>query len=187
MSRFGDYESDDYYPGRAELWYANAHRALKGKRGRKALAELREALLALPEKRLIAGALCTVGGMDRPEMREARQWTRDDLAEKLATQGQGVCAIGAYLWFKKVKAGTDPQLAFEELPLLLDTDADSWETAEAGRQAGLAYTLAWELAYRNDESYEAMTPEERYEAFMEWINSELSGTGARPRDGGSEA
>lgn len=183
MSRFGDYDYDKCFPNQAELWQANARRALKGRRGRKALAELREALLALPEKRLIAGALCTVGGEERmAEMTD--QWVRGELAEKLATEGQGVCAIGAYVWFKKVKGGADPRAAFEELPLLLDADSDSWQTAQAGQRAGLTYTLAESLAYRNDEVFEAMSPEQRFEAFIEWIDSELA---QRPGDGGSEA
>jgi hypothetical protein len=174
MSRFGDgdYESD--YSNAADLWQANARRALKGKRGRKALAELREALLALPEKRLIAGALCTVGGMNRSEMRDKHNYSRGDFEERLATEGEGVCAIGAYVWFTKVKAGTDPEAAFAELPILLDVDSGEWETAEEGQRAGLTYTLAWELAYRNDEAFQAMTPEERYAAFIEWIDKELA-------------
>jgi hypothetical protein len=49
------------------------------------------------------------------------------------------------------------------------------QTAGLGQQAGLTYTLAWELAYRNDETYERMTPEERYTAFLAWIDRELAG------------
>lgn len=173
MSRFGDYDYDPDYPNQAELWYANLDRALAGKRGKKALAELREALLALPEKRLIEGALCTVGGAER-RAEAVGQWSRDDLEVKLATDGEGVCAVGAYVWFKKVKAGADPAAAFADLPTLLDSDGDDWQTAEAGKQAGLTYTLASHLAYRNDESFAGMTPEERYEAFMAWLDDQLA-------------
>lgn len=179
MSRFGDdYDYEEQFQNQGELWAANAKRALKGKRGRKALAELREALLALPERRLISGALCTVGGMDRPGLPEPRErfghdFYREELAEKLKTEGEGVCAIGAFLWFKKVKAGADPQAAFDELPVLLDIDGGDYETAEAGKAAGLTYTLAWQLAYRNDQTFDAMTPEERYDAFIAWIDEQL--------------
>jgi hypothetical protein len=67
MSRYIDHSDDDspdmvLARGR---WQRNARAVLKSRRGRKALAEIREALLALPEKRLIEGALCTVGGPDR--------------------------------------------------------------------------------------------------------------------------
>jgi len=175
MSRFdNDWGCDEAFPNQAELWHANVQRALTGKRGRKALAELREALRALPEKRPIAGALCTVGGLDRPDLRNAHQWTRENMEDKLQHEGEGVCVIGAYLWFKKVKAGAVPRTAFEELPILLDVDGDGdTATADAGQQGGLTYTLAWSLACRNDEQFEAMTPEGRYDAFMAWLDEKL--------------
>lgn len=178
MSRFDDDGCDEeWFPNASELWHANVVRALKGKRGQKALAELREALQALPQKRLIAGALCTVGGAERPDVRDRSDphgYYRPDFEAKLKKEGEGVCAIGAFLWFKKVKAGADPQAAFDELPTLLDSDGDGGlETAEAGKAAGLTFTLAWQLAYRNDRAFDAMTPEQRYEAFMEWIDKQL--------------
>jgi hypothetical protein len=215
MSRY--YERDDYEGTPEEIlahgrWEHNARRALKSKRGRQALRDLREALLALPEKRLIDGALCTVGGpgrvpdvtdaeiddrharseaagltsfADSPErrrerraqwMREDRQEHRDKIAYLVETSGEGVCAIGAYLWHQKVKAGADPAEAFAGLPTVAgEDDGDPLdETATLGKQAGLAYTLAWELAYRNDETYETMTPEGRYTAFLAWIDAELA-------------
>lgn len=178
MSRFDDYDYEEQFPNQGELWYANVQRALAGKRGKKALAELREALLALPEKRLIAGALCTVGGVEQRAV-DHGDWYRDDLEVKVKSEGEGVCAIGAYLWFKKVKAGTDPQAAFDELPTLLDSNGDGdWATAQAGKAAGLTFTFAWSLASRNDTAYEDMTPEERYDAFMRWLDERLSGPSA---------
>lgn len=170
MSRFGDYDYDEEYANAAALWQANARRALAGKRGKKALAELREALLALPTPRLIEGALCTVG----EARRERAGYSRDDLMAKVERDGEGVCAVGAFVWFKKVKAGMDPQEAFGSLPTLLDVDGGDWETAQAGRDAGMTYTLASTLAYRNDASYEGMTPEARYEAFMAWLDEQLA-------------
>jgi hypothetical protein len=95
------------------------------------------------------------------------------MSDRLQTEGEGVCAIGAYLWFKKVKAGADPREAFAELPMLLDVEHDAWETAAEGQRAGLTFTLASEIAYRNDEALDGMTPEERYTAFMAWIDSQL--------------
>lgn len=183
MSRFGD-ECDEYdeYDNANALWEANVRRALAGKRGRKALAELREALRALPEKRLIEGALCTVGGLNRadapspPQGGDGGSWAHEELKIKLEEQGEGVCAIGAFLWHRKVKAGTDPRAAFEELPILLEGEHDSWEAAQAGQAAGLTYTLASSLAYRNDEIFGG-TPEDRYEAFMAWLDEQLDEVG----------
>lgn len=168
MSRFDDYD-EEYFPNQAEFWHANVERALAGKRGKRALVELREALRALPEKRLIEGALCTVGQERVPKS----GYSREDLLDKIKRDGEGVCAIGAYLWFKKVKGGTDPARAFEELPTLLDTDDGGIETANAGQRAGLTITLAWTLAYRNDDTFGGMTPEARYEAFMAWLDEQL--------------
>lgn len=216
MSRFTEGYDDDYEPeavlarGR---WEHNARRSLKSARGRKALAEIREALLALPEKRLIEGALCTVGGLDRIQevtdaevsqrvarleaagMRSARadrertaRWMRQDreearerLTDNIAAQGTGVCVNGALLWHRLVKQGKTPVEAFAALPAVIDEDGHDplEETARiAEHDAGIAYTLAWELAYRNDETYGDKAPEERYEAFLAWINAELGDAAA---------
>jgi hypothetical protein len=178
VSRFSDeYEEDAWYANAGALWQANLRRALVGRRGQRALRELREALLALPEKRLIAGALCTVGARTRPEPDYGEfglKWYRKGLEETLDTEGEGVCAIGAYLWHRKVKSGVDPERAFEELPMLLGSEGGGdYETAQAGADAGLTFTLAWGLAYRNDALLEAATPEERYESFLAWIDDQL--------------
>ena len=181
MSRYGDPDYDEDFPNQYELWAANARRALKGKRGRAALADLREALLHLPEKKLIERALCTVGAdkrrpkpYTRPDGTVGGDWMGHDFDEVVKEQGEGVCAVGAYLWWQNVKKGMDPEEAFAALPTLLDADADISETAYEGQKAGLTYPLAWELAFRNDEKYEGMTPEERYTAFMGWIDAELA-------------
>lgn len=67
MSRFGS-EYEEQFPGQAELWEANLRRAMSGKRGQAALRDLEEALLELPEKKIIRGKIadrrgqvCTVG------------------------------------------------------------------------------------------------------------------------------
>ena len=172
MSRYGDDYEGDSFPNQSALWQANAERALKGKRGRRALADLRDALLALPEKRLIEGALCTVNPDQR---RPAHGFVRADFDDLVEHQGQGVCAAGALLWYRRVKAGTDPAEAFDSLPTLPDFDSDLHDTASlAVREAGLVYSLAWNLAWRNDQTLGAKTPEARYTAFLAWIDAELA-------------
>jgi hypothetical protein len=222
MSRYIDHSDDDspeaiLAQGR---WEHNARAALKGKRGRQALRELREALLALPEKRLIDSALCTVGGPARvPDVTgeavaarisaaraRADEWgfsfgaedaaflehgMRQDVDEERArivglvqADGEGCCGVAAYLWYRKVKAGMDPAEAFASLPTVASFPGAGAlaETARLGQQAGLTYTLAWELAFRNDEIYDRKplgghyTPEERYTAFLAWIDRELAGS-----------
>jgi len=171
MSRFedDDYDGEDF-PNQAALWQANAERALKGKRGRRALRDLRAALLALPEPRLIAGALCTVNPAKRAEGRADPDWLLADIAE----MGEGVCAGGAPLWHLKVKSGMDPIAAFDSLPTLEESNHSGWESADLiAHEAGLARPLAVEIAFRNDERFDDMSPEDRWTAFLAWINAEL--------------
>lgn len=182
MSRYcddGDY--DENFPNEAEFWRANAYRALKGRRGRKVLSDLRDALRNLPQKRLIEGALCTMGSERRVAQAVAQNgaaetWHARSLQENIdeINHGEGVCAIGAYLWWQKVKTGSNPVEAFDLLPTLLDDDHSLEDTASlAKREANLVYSLAWDLAYRNDEVFNG-TPEERYERFLAWLDQELA-------------
>lgn len=76
------YSEDEDYPGQFELWQANCRRSLRGKQGQKELRELRAALLALPEKKLLRGELYDDHG--------------------------GVCAIGAYAKHKGLKLSAFP-------------------------------------------------------------------------------
>ena len=199
MSRYSGYDDDEDFPGQFALYESNLRRAIKGKRGRKFLAELREALLALPQARLIEGAMCTVGADKRKAelLAEAErskafldsQYAErygpadldtedaDDLDRLVKRDGEGVCAIGAYLWHQKVKAGMDPAEAFDSLPLILGTaDGGLHETAGMVAQRGdVASMVAWEVAYMNDESFDAKTPEERHAAFIAWIDKALAG------------
>lgn len=75
------YSDEEEYPGQFGLWQGNCQRSLKGRAGQAALRELEAALLALPEKRLIAhkiidseGDVCAIGAL-------AKHKGRDILAE----------------------------------------------------------------------------------------------------------
>lgn len=92
MTRIG-YSDDEEYPGQFDLWRANVGRSLQGKRGQQALRDLEAALLALPEKRLIAGNLtkdgmvCTVGALvvaRREQAGAPREIVLADLGEEMA-------------------------------------------------------------------------------------------------------
>lgn len=81
MSRFGDYEGDDAgYNNSGELWWANVERQFQGRKGRELLRELIASLEAMPVKALVHGVLC---------------------------DGKNVCAVGAVLVDRRVKAGED--------------------------------------------------------------------------------
>jgi hypothetical protein len=214
MSRYEDHSDDDdpdmiLARGR---WQANARRALRGRRGQRALRQMREALMALPERRLIEGAMCTVGGIDRraPEVSagelaecraratetavryggDAASWAdgaarglqadrtayREALEDEVArNNGCGVCLIGAYLWYLKVLDGMDPAEAFDALPTILGTeDGGLDETADYVVQvADIARTMAWELAFLNDERFGEQTPEGRWQAIAGWLDGML--------------
>lgn len=51
------YSEEEDYPGQFELWKANCERSIRGAAGQAELKQLRDALLALPEKRLISDSL----------------------------------------------------------------------------------------------------------------------------------
>jgi hypothetical protein len=179
MSRAGDGDEEDF-AGQADLWRANLERSLNGKRGRKALAELREALLALPERRLIANAFSTVGKEPEPipapteqDPYGSRAWQARERNELLEAQGPGVCSVAAYVWHQRVKAGADPQQALVDLPLHPDFD-DPHATLDEGMRAGLNQYIAWELMWRNDDAYDHLTPEARWQAVVDWIDQQLS-------------
>lgn len=89
MSRIG-YSTDEDYPGQFELWQANCRRSLHGKQGQEELRALRDALLELPDKRLIHGLL-------------------------VDTDGE-VCAVGAYAKHKGLDLQKfDPEGATDEV------------------------------------------------------------------------
>jgi hypothetical protein len=179
MSRGGKDDYDENFPNEAAFWWNNAMRALKGKRGKKALADLREALLMLPEKRLVSGALSTVALKAEVESdpdQRADNWFRAEGVAKCEKEGLGVCAVGAYLMRKRVlELGETPEQAMAALPSASDLEGEGLEeTANLGAEAGLAFPVAWLLADRNDETYLSLTPEDRYEKFLAWIDGELA-------------
>lgn len=139
MSRFEYLDDEDGLPW--GMWEAIVSRALGGQRGQRALAEMEEALLALPEQKLIEGALAN---------------------------DEGVCGIGALIAHKRAKRdGIEMAAAMADMPR--GEDGGIYETAYAGQAAGLKWTVAWHMAYLNDETFHEATPEERYEKMLAWL------------------
>lgn len=157
MSRI-NYSDDEEYPGQFFLWQANCDRSLQGKAGQRELRELEAALLALPSKRLIHGALEN-------------------------EQGE-VCAIACYAKHKGVDLSKhDPEYASDRvgieggMPRLvawkvvemndITCDEEYWATAE-GPQEAAHYYLGGGISVRLH-----MTPEERYRRVLAWVQEEL--------------
>lgn len=186
MSRGGNDDYDEDFPNQGAFWWANAQRALKGRRGKQALAELREALLMLPEKRLVSGAISTVALKEKAAAMPDEVWAwggdgmfpnyeKVEAQRKVDEQGMGVCAVGAYMLRKRVlELGESPEQAMANLPSASDAEGCALQdTMEYGQEAGLSSYVAWQLADRNDETYLRLTPEERYVAFLDWIDKQL--------------
>lgn len=81
------------------------------------------------------------------------------IADELQTPGGEVCFVGAICKARNVPMPTG--------------DCDIRDTAEAGQRAGIPWTLAWEMARMNDETWGRMTPEERWQAARTWIQTTL--------------
>ena len=77
------YSDEEDFPGQFGLWQGNCMRSIGGKNGQAVLRELEQALLALPEKRLIADELENAEGE--------------------------VCAIGALAKFRQYQPKADPE------------------------------------------------------------------------------
>lgn len=158
MSRIQEYDGwGEDYPNQWQLQEANTQRQLRGKKGRAILRQLEEALLALPEKKLVSS--------------------------KLAQSTGEVCAVGAMMVAKRVKAGmTHQEAVLDLLATYPGCDADDpidsgWETwTLAAREEVAPRSLAWEFVAMNDERCEFYTPEQRYEHVLSWVQDLLKET-----------
>jgi hypothetical protein len=153
MSRIGD--CDDYYeeyPNQQYLQQQAAVNAIRGKRGQKLLRELEQALLALPEKRLIAGSFC---------------------------DGKEVCAGGALALYREVLKGRRREEVLAELASRRPSYEDGYEGILFVRdQIGCVESLAAAIVWEND-GYgdylraDCRTPEGRYNHVLEWVRRHL--------------
>lgn len=149
---------EEEWPGQFGLWDANCRRSIKGRKGQAALRELEAALLALPEKRLIA---------DKLEDDEGR-----------------VCAIGALAKAKGVTPKADPDYEMEEVGVELGMPRMvAWKVvAENDVTLDKVWNVAEGPLAPNDYPYQGglllirdVTPEERYEKMLAWVQEQLNG------------
>jgi len=154
----GDDEDGNLSMGR---WMGRRKKVLNGKPGKEALANLHEALLAMPHKRLIEGSLC---------------------------DGSGVCAVGAWIYRRWVDAGMAPRKAWKALQSIGKGkeagDYDYWENGAyeewsrtidiAHQELDITRTLAEVVSEVNDEGRGyGCTPEVRYDRVLEWVRNHL--------------
>lgn len=152
-----DWTDEEDYTGQFALWDANCRRSIRGKAGQQALREFETALLALPEKRLIRGALVNSDG--------------------------DVCAIGCYGRYKGLDLSKfDPEYDSDDvgiaagMPRLL-----AWSVVALN---DITLDVVWEVAEgplnRYDATYQGgiplirdMAPEERYDKVLAWVRAHI--------------
>jgi hypothetical protein len=152
-----NYTEDEDRPGQFALWDANVRRSLRGKAGQLALRELEQALLAMPEKRLIKdelvdadGDVCAVACYARHKGLDLSQFDPEEESDEVG-----------------VAAGM-PRLVAWKLVALNDVVLDTvWEVAHGPVQRGFG-TYKGGVAHVRD-----MTPEERYERVLAWVRRHL--------------
>jgi hypothetical protein len=100
------YSEEEDWPGQFDLWQANCRRSLHGKQGQVELRELKAAIVALPDKRLIHGLLVDEDGE--------------------------VCAIGAYAKYKGLDLyAFDPEDCTDEVGIHAGmTKLVAWKVVE---------------------------------------------------------
>lgn len=167
MSRIEEGDCDDNESFlRSCAFMANAKRALLGRGGQAVLRELEEALVALPEKKLISGHFADI-------------WVNQEDGKTVYERTDGaVCTMGALLLHRKMKRDykTRGQALIEAvLEVTCDPDDGGSEAIhQAASALDLVYPLAYELAYQNDEEGPGSeTSAERYERVLEWVRSQI--------------
>lgn len=123
---------------------------LRGQYGRAGLIRLREALLAMPERKLAQGVVVLNGEC---------------------------CAIGALAIHQHVQAsGLSWDAAAIVVQAEIGTDyQDRLVSEDVGVQHGLDALAASEVAYVNDEECYYRTQEERWQDMVDWIDTLLAG------------
>ncbi len=174
MSRF-DFDEGKGMPW--ELWDTVVSNSLGGRQGQAALAAMEQALVALPEHRLIRdhlaadGAVCAVGALVAHKRAQSQ-------GADIATVVEAMSA-GARCWCgharDKHADGACTDKGWQDKPCdcdnyELDEDADGiYETVDSGQRAGLGRAVAWHLAFLNDEQFASSTPEQRYDKMLAWV------------------
>lgn len=192
MSRIS-YNEDEDYPGQFALWRGNLARSLASKKGQAALRDLRDALLALPTKRLIPyhiarnGEVCATGALVAHRMvslgqaREAALRALEDDSITCAREfcghnrrahqpGCGPCETYAgkgWTWVKPCEVWVEPSDEYGE------EDDEQGDTEAAATKVGVPKMVAWRIIELNDIELETVTPEQRYERVLAWAQRGL--------------
>jgi hypothetical protein len=139
-------------------WIANNKTIWRSKRGKKMLTEMKSALLALPEHKLISGWL-----VKPPEKRSGLKKIFDLIKPKKTPQ---VCALGAFGLYKGANMTAyypSPEAIKENY-----NEDDQYESLNLAQSYGMTQHMAWEIGNYND-SLNHLSPEELWERMYQAI------------------
>lgn len=152
MSRDWEGEDDsDYWMLNMGRWERNQRVVWRSKRGQKFLAEVRDALLAMPERKLTGGELA-----QPPEPRSGIF----KIIDRFKPRPVQVCALGAWAMYKGVP-----------VEKLLDAYG-SRGSVEVAKELGMTQQMAYGIGYEND-SLSHITPEERWERMFRLVSNAI--------------
>lgn len=166
MSRFHDCEWDGE-GAPPEFWWQAVKNALRGRKGQAVLRELREALLALPEKRLIEGFVACDGEVCAIGALAAHRLTKGPITLK-----------GSFFEDAKVESLEDLQAQF-----VLDDDI---LTTEFGQSMGLVRALAWAISYEDAKPLAVPIPVKGRLGIYRWRETPAIATMALPLENSRE-
>jgi hypothetical protein len=96
------YTDEEDYPGQFALWQSNCLKSLHGKQGQEELRVLRQALIALPEKRLIHdllvdedGEVCAIGAYAKYKGLDLQKFDPEDATDEVGIEA-GMPALAAW-------------------------------------------------------------------------------------------
>ena len=144
VSRF--YDGSDEIPN-LHLYDRTLYNAILGKRGQAMLRKLERALLLLPRKRLIRGALAEAGE---------------------------VCALGAFALQDGLDRGEVLETVQARLEYDF-RDAGENEICDLGVALGWQRCLAWQIGWQNDEGAPPWESHEaRWRRLLQWVQARIS-------------
>lgn len=156
MSRIPEGD-DEPYPNAWHLFQNRIEQALNGKRGQALLKELEEALVSMPVHRLLYSGFCKDGE---------------------------VCTLGALGVKREMDKGKTREEALKYLARVVKRKGIERDEEEFGpngdsikfaaKRLDMAFSLAWEIIYQNDEENgHKKTPEQRYETVLKWVREHI--------------
>lgn len=142
---------DEPYPNAAFLFQRSVENSINGKRGQALLREIEEALLMLPDKKLLASTVCEDGK---------------------------VCALGAVAILRAIKNGQTYGIAAVELEYAaVNHGQGNYEKEDKMFKflkglLDIKHSLAWQLVFENDEGNHP-SPEMRYHRMLKWVQERI--------------